>query len=364
MTKHDVDNDHLSTPTLDTETPNLLQILTKHGGYAYVSISTLASTGDLNAAETAHDMAWEQLHTGPWHSVLPIWRDAYSMSCLQVAKVHYKSGNWSEAIRVLDLGLIMGGALLRDDLNSAIETITKRSRGYAKGEVHDEEKIVGCSSKSSPREAEEVLPKRSLSSEIVKKTSALSLERFLCDHLLSGSPVILRDCMDHWPATKKWKDMDYLKGVAGDRTVPVEVGKNYLCSEWKQELITFSQFLERIKSNERSPMGPTYLAQHPLFDQIQELRKDILIPDYCFVGGGELRSLNSWFGPAGTVTPLHHDPHHNILAQVVGRKYIRLYPASISEGLYPYTESMLSNSSQGRVDPNMLSPLELDLPLD
>jgi len=53
-----------------------------------------------------------------------------------------------------------------------------------------------------------------------------------------------------------------------------------------------------------------------LKSQINELRKDIFIPDYCFAGGGELRSLNAWFGPAGTVTPLHHDPHHNILAQV------------------------------------------------
>ncbi|CAH2068685.1 unnamed protein product [Thlaspi arvense] len=44
------------------------------------------------------------------------------------------------------------------------------------------------------------------------------------------------------------------------------VGKNYLCSEWKQELITFSQFLERIQSSDTSS-GPTYLAQHPLFDQ-------------------------------------------------------------------------------------------------
>lgn len=50
--------------------------------------------------------------------------------------------------------------------------------------------------------------------------------------------------------------------------------------------------------------------------QVTELRKDICIPDYCFSGGGELRSLNAWFGPAGTVTPLHHDPYHNILAQV------------------------------------------------
>lgn len=50
--------------------------------------------------------------------------------------------------------------------------------------------------------------------------------------------------------------------------------------------------------------------------QIKELHEDIMVPDYCYAGGGELQSLNAWFGPHGTVTPLHHDPHHNILAQV------------------------------------------------
>lgn len=195
-----------------------------------------------------------------------------------------------------------------------------------------------------------MLPNKSLSCKMVEKRSSLSLEGFLCDYFLSGSPVIISNSMSHWPASNKWKDMDYLKRVAGGRTVPVEVGKNYLCPEWKQELITFSQFLDRIQSNQCNNSGTTYLAQHPLFDQIQELREDIVVPDYCFSGGGELRSLNAWFGPAGTVTPLHHDPHHNILAQVVGKKYIRLYSASVTDDLYPHSESMLHNSSQIDLD--------------
>jgi lysine-specific demethylase 8 len=124
-----------------------------------------------------------------------------------------------------------------------------------------------------------------------------------------------------------------------------------------------------------------YLAQHPLFDQIPALRSDILTPEYCCLtlmsegesdddeeeevtggagGDGEknggdgstakeldssgnpapqdtagglhkpaagtpkvnpgVQAVNAWFGPAGTVTPLHTDPHHNLLCQVRSRR--------------------------------------------
>ncbi|KAG8638255.1 lysine-specific demethylase JMJ30 isoform X1 [Manihot esculenta] len=343
--------DQLSTPILDSESHYLLLSISSHGGYAYVSMATLAASGDFRAAEAAREMAWEQLHSGPWHSVLPVWRDAYSMACLYVAKFHYRNGEFKDALRVLDMGFIMGGMLLRKDLVSAIQIISAKAREndvQTHGFEKSEHKLVR-EAEFQKSEVFRFLPAKSLSSKIVVKRSALSLETFLREHFLCGCPVILSDYMTHWPARTKWNDMDYLIKVAGDRTVPVEVGKNYLCRDWKQELITFSQFLERIQSNSSSDV-PTYLAQHPLFDQINELRNDICIPDYCFVGGGELRSVNAWFGPAGTVTPLHRDPHHNILAQVVGKKYIRLYPASLSGELHPYSETMLCNSSQVDLD--------------
>lgn len=57
----------------------------------------------------------------------------------------------------------------------------------------------------------------------MEKRSALSLEGFLREYFVSGSPVIITDCMAHWPARTRWNDLDYLRRVAGDRTVPVEV---------------------------------------------------------------------------------------------------------------------------------------------
>ncbi|CAN1263609.1 Lysine-specific demethylase JMJ30 [Linum perenne] len=298
-----VPDDHFSTPTLDAESSTILQSISSQGGYAYVRMATLAASGDFRAAEAASEMAWEQLHSGPWHSVLPVWRDAYSVACLHLARFHYKDGEFKEALRVLDMGLIMGGMLLREDLESAVQFISAKDR-EARGEREEKiwwSEVFGL----SKFQVLCVLPAKSMTSKLVAKRSGLSLEGFLREHFLAGLPVIISDSMAHWPAVKKWNDIDYLRSVAGDRTVPVE---------------------------------------------INQLRNDICIPDYCCAGGGELRSLNAWFGPAGTVTPLHHDPHHNIFAQVVGKKYIRLYSPSLSKELHPHNETMLYNSSKVDLD--------------
>lgn len=121
-------DDVLPTPLLDSESHALLQSITEEGGYAYARMSTRAALGDTRAAEAAREMAWEQLHCGPWNSVLPVWRDAYSMACLHVAKWCYVNGEYKEVIRVLDMGLIMGGSVLRKDLEDGIVKAMERIR--------------------------------------------------------------------------------------------------------------------------------------------------------------------------------------------------------------------------------------------
>ncbi|KFZ24247.1 hypothetical protein V502_01283 [Pseudogymnoascus sp. VKM F-4520 (FW-2644)] len=193
-------------------------------------------------------------------------------------------------------------------------------------------------------------------------------------------PVVFTGGMGHWPAMSErpWSNPQYLlkRTLGGRRLVPVEVGRSYVDGGWGQRIIPLKEFLEEFvmrpsavgqaekgeagdsaMDKEQDEKGKTgYLAQHNLFSQIPALRSDILIPDVCWLdpppphysspladvhaATAKLDEplLNAWFGPGGTISPLHVDPYHNILAQVVGRKYVRLYGPRETAGLSPRGE--------------------------
>ena len=165
-------------------------------------------------------------------------------------------------------------------------------------------------------------------------------------------PIVFTDLMNHWPAltTRPWNEPSYLlsQTINGRRLVPVEIGRSYVDEGWGQKVIPFKDFLARYVTSPNQSTETGYLAQHNLFTQIPSLRKDISIPDLCWASVPEHPfdstkdhatvdepHLNAWFGPAKTITPLHTDGYHNLLCQVVGTKYVRLYPPAATEKMMP-----------------------------
>ena len=319
------------------------------GGLSVARLLQSALSGDApgDAATAASHACWEKLHTGDWKDVAVAWRDAYSLAAL--LELSGAAADAHASLRALDIAALVGGPAFRDEVDRAIElaqAALDAQRPHKRPRAGDADALPPLG--EPPAGGAPQLPPGSGVGGIAR-AELPPLEVFLTEHMAgAGVPLLITGLVDTWPAAQRWRDPAYLMRVAGARTVPVEVGEHYLAAGWRQELMPLARFLRAHLRGGDDAAGRAYLAQHALFEQVPALRADILTPDYCSLGGGELRAVNAWLGPAGTVTPLHHDPHHNVLAQVVGAKYVRLYAPAQSVALYPHPSGHCTNSS--RVD--------------
>ncbi|VBB29800.1 unnamed protein product [Acanthocheilonema viteae] len=277
-------------------------------------------------------VVWEKLNTGHYGEVDEAWRIFYAsiMMCRAVRLKFEKE--IQEALHACDIGLIMG----RDIDGFALSAFAHHLHSSLS------ELSIPVSLKTQKLFQP---PSPLLNSFDVDVCELPSFEEML-KIIENQKPVIIRGLVNQWPAFTKW-NFSYFNESIGYRTVPIEIGSSYTDSNWKQTLMTFHDFIEKFIECENSD-NPGYLAQHRLFDQIPELLNDIIIPDYCAFGeeGIDNVDMNIWIGPAGTVSPLHFDPKNNIFCQVVGRKFLRLVPATEAENVYPRNDGILINTSQ------------------
>ena len=337
------------------------------------------------ASQTVEDADAARESTMPYmmsdFATIQIYNDAYATAQLIYAEALLLQESVSEdiireSLRAVDLALLRGGV---DKWGAITKNVVVKAERML--EVIDHTCKVTDS--WSTQHGDE-LPSQYLTNPLCRSIpridgATLTYDQFLETYMLSpagASPVIITNAMSAWPAMEKWRDPSYLKRKAASRLVPVETyseqdaTQTYLSDSWEQRVMSLGAFIEKYiegsdssdgDGGEGGQGGRGYLAQHQLFDQIPSLRDDIVTPPYCHAltatdkaapalsYGGQTRTgsdplVSAWLGPAGTVSPLHNDPYNNILAQVVGRKYLRLYDCRDTAAVYPREGCQCNNS--------------------
>ena len=175
----------------------------------------------------------------------------------------------------------------------------------------------------------------------VPRVPKLSRQQFLDQYYALNRPVVMTGAMDDWPALARWSFPE-LKRRFGRRVVSVQANRDGDAkyeqnSDRLRREMTFGEYVELVESSgETNDFYITANNSGTNKEALKELWDDIvLFPEYLRDDDPSNRGF-FWFGPKGTVTPLHHDLTNNFMAQVRGRKRVRL--------VAPYELAHLYNS--------------------
>nr|XP_019045386.1 hypothetical protein I302_05775 [Kwoniella bestiolae CBS 10118]OCF24316.1 hypothetical protein I302_05775 [Kwoniella bestiolae CBS 10118] len=355
----------LAAELIDRNVEETQDTLLNHANPAITSRGEEKDTILLNL-QTLETLSHEMINSIPFNIVPRHWLRLYTDIALLRSirdivideEVHESNMKrfWLDAVRRLDMAIIVAGALGNNRKNwilDLIRVIQEKLSSQDTGNIDVPTKAKRRKIDTTPSHT----PLLFAPNPILVLDHFPSVEEYLQDHL--SHPFILRGYLKGsasspaWPACSRWSSADYLLRTVGPgRVIPVEIGKAYDDIDWSQQIIPFTEFLHRagFKSDARDKIAstpdessPLYLAQYALFDQVPELEKDISFPDYVWSNPpapGDTPSytppqnndgliVNVWVGSGNNeiISPAH---------TVVGYKRVWLAPPSCGLHMYAY----------------------------
>lgn len=171
------------------------------------------------------------------------------------------------------------------------------------------------------------------------RRAGLSRQHFLTEYYAANRPVVLTDVTASWPAMQSWTP-DYLRRTVGSEVVEVMTGREQdeqyeINLDAHRTSMLFSDYVGQVTRSEST--NDFYLvANNHFLDNpgTAALRRDFDCDERYLDPATAAGRVFFWFGPAGTVTPLHHDVSNILLVQVRGTKRVTLVPALESHLVY------------------------------
>lgn len=167
----------------------------------------------------------------------------------------------------------------------------------------------------------------------------LNATQFKQKYLKRRRPVLIKGGCSNWPAVARWS-ASYFESKFGSLSIPL---KTFEKSGIKKTLTTLGHYSQQIQNYEAcsTERRPPYCHDIPMFTMEPRLIKDIeSFPSHILPSAYKRwwAYCQFFFGPKGSVTPLHFDCllTNNLFFQIDGTKRFTLLPPESAKSCGQY----------------------------
>ncbi len=189
----------------------------------------------------------------------------------------------------------------------------------------------------------------------IERVEGLDPRTFFARYYATATPVVLTDLVPRWPAFGKWTP-GYLREHFGQVEIEAVVGRE---SDPDYDMHTarlarpmpLAAYLDRVEAcGESNDVYFVANSRNIEREALLPLWDDVVIDPALLDPRRRAGSAALWIGPAGTVTPLHHDTSNILFCNVYGEKRFVLAG--------PWEEALLGTlrGVYSRVDPEAVDP--------